>query len=214
MANRAKILIGIPLGAGVAAEFFRSFLPAINLLPEEGEIRLQYMKWGNAVNARNDIVKDFLDGDHTHLFWMDSDMSFPENCLSRLLERGLAIVGGLYCMKLPPFATTAFHRPNGNVENYVPKVGEGVVEVDAIGTGCLLTERRVYEDIEWPWFQYVEDPPGSQRMMTEDSYFCEQAAKAGFTVHCDTTVLCGHVGAGMVTPAYEDGQLKAGLEML
>lgn len=209
-----KVLIGIPLGAGVAAEFFRSFLPAINLLPEEGEIRLQYMKWGNAVSSRNGIVYDFLREDFTHLFFMDSDMTFPENTLSRLLAYDKDIVGGLYCMKLPPFATTAFVKPNGKIQNYVPKPGEGLKEVDAIGTGCLLIKREVFEKMTWPYFWYEEDPPGSEQMMTEDSYFCIKARELGYKVWCDSSVLCGHVGTAMITPEYHNGELKGNVEML
>lgn len=212
MQSPANILIGIPMGAGVAAEFFRSFIPAINLLPEEGEVRLEYIKWGNAVRARNDLVKDFLSGNFSHLFFMDSDMTFPENCLSRLLSHDLDIVGGLYTMKLPPFATTIF-RNNGTIENYVPGPGEGVIEVDAIGTGCLLIKREVFEALKWPYFWYAEDPPDSEEMMTEDSWFCIKGKEAGFKVHCDTSILCGHVGTGQVNLQYTDYELKAFMEM-
>lgn len=211
----AKILIGLPLGAGVCAEFFKSFLPAVNLLPEEGEIKMQYMKWGNVVKQRNTIVKDFLASDATHLFWMDSDMEFPENTLSRLLEHDLPIVGGLYSMKIGNHATTAFVRPNGKLQNLVPKVGDGLVEVEALGTGCMLTKREVYESFEWPWFWYEEDPPNSEEMMTEDSYFCKEAAKRGFKTYCDTSLLCGHIGTGKVSLGYdENGNLRGLLEMV
>lgn len=204
------ILIGIPLGAGVAAEFFKSFLPAINLLPEEGELRLEYIKWGNVVRSRNDLVKSLLEGNFSHLFFMDSDMSFPENTLSRLLAHNKDIVGGLYAMKVAPFATTIF---KGN-QNYIPKSNEGVIEVDAIGTGCLLIKRRVFEAMEWPYFWYEEDPPGSKKMMTEDSFFCIKARKAGLKVHCDTSILCGHVGTGHVVPVSTENGLKLSMEMV
>ena len=98
-----KVLIAVPLMNSVSSEFFRTFFQAQMLLPEEGSAFVQICKWGNVVNNRNDMVKTFLKTDHTHLFFMDSDMTFPESTLSRLLAHDKDIVGGFYTVKVDPF---------------------------------------------------------------------------------------------------------------
>ncbi len=51
-------------------------------------------------------------------------------------------------------------------------------------------------------------------MMTEDVVFCIKAKKSGFKIHCDTSILCGHVGLGSVTPLFKDDEFKVQIEML
>lgn len=224
-----KILIGLPTGGSLSWEFFKSFMQCVNLLPEEGQCTIEFTRWQNIVKARNNIVKKVLSEDYTHLFFMDSDMSFPDNTLSRLLDHNLDIVGGLYCLKMPPYNTTIFkgndvpmseekaswaENGNGHWGTVNPKAGAGILEVSAIGTGCLLIRRNVLEKMEWPYFWYEESPDEKEGMMTEDVVFCIKAKKAGFRIHCDTSILCGHVGLGSVTPLFKDDEFRVQLEML
>jgi len=224
-----KIMIGLPIGSSISWEFFKSFMGCVNLLSEEGQCIIECSRWSNVVKARNNMVKKLLKEDFTHLFFMDSDMNFPENTLSRLLQHDLDIVGGLYSQKMPPFYTTIFkgkdvdiskekadwdENSNGHWSTVNPKPGAGVIEVSAIGTGCLLIKRNVLEDMEWPYFWYEESPDEKEEMMTEDVFFCIKAKNVGFKIHCDTSVLCGHVGLGSVTPIFKDGEFKVLQEML
>jgi len=211
---KAKVYIGIPLQNSVHAEFFRSFYPAHLLLPEEGEAHVELCKWGNAVSNRNDIVKSVLAGDFTHLFFMDSDMQFPEATLSRLLAHDKDVVGGFYSIKIEPYHSTVFIEDHENGvpwRTYNPAPGETLRQVAGIGTGCLLIKRKVLEAMKWPWFYYrpVEE---EQKFTTEDVAFCEDARKLGFEVWCDFTIRCGHVGHMLVTPFLDtDGQSKVRL---
>lgn len=207
-----KVLIGLPMEDSVKAEFFTSFFAAVNLLPQEGTFVLNISKWRNIVKTRNDMVKEAIKG-YSHLFFMDSDMMFPENTLSRLLRHDLDIVGGLYTVKLPPYNTTIF-RNNGKLwQSYNPSVGEGLIEVEGIGTGCLLIKTDVLKKMDWPYFWYAESPDEKENMMTEDVYFCIEAKKKGYRIHCDTSVHCGHVGNGMVTIEEKD-DLKVRIQMV
>lgn len=222
------ILIGLPTGGSLSWEFFKTFMGCVNLLPEEGHSVVEFTRWQNIVQARNMIVKKLLEGNYSHLFFMDSDMNFPENSLSRLLNFNLDIVGGLYCLKTPPFNTTIFkgndvdlpkekgsYLKNGKAWSTInPENGAGVIEVSAIGTGCLLIKRKVFETLDYPYFWYEQSPDGEEEMMTEDIVFCIKAKKAGFKIHCDTSIKCGHLGLGSVTPIYQDGKFQVKVEML
>ena len=57
----------------------------------------------------------------------------------------------------------------------------GVIEVDATGTGCVMIHKSVLEKIDSPWFYNL----------AEDFYFYEKARKAGFSVYinCNCKVI-------------------------
>lgn len=207
--NKPKILIAIPLINSLSAEFFRTFYPAQLLLPEEGQAFIEFCKWGNAVNNRNDMVKSFLQKDYTHLFFMDSDMTFPEATLSRLLYHDKDVIGGFYTIKIPDFHSTCFIGNFGDKtwQSYNPLPGETLKEVTALGTGCMLIKRKVFESGKWPWF-YFRPEPFVEKFATEDIAFCVDAKERGFGIWCDFTVKCGHIGNMEVLPFMEDGVMK------
>lgn len=62
-----------------------------------------------------------------------------------------------------------------------------LLEVDAVGTGCILIHRDVLETMEPPWFEYR--PLGN----SEDLVFCYEAKHDyHFPIHVDMSQLCGH----------------------
>lgn len=216
MTEKAKVFIGIPLPDSVHSEFFRTFYQAQLLLPEEGAAFCEFVKWGNTVNNRNDLVKTMLKGDYTHLFFMDSDMSFPPATLSRLLQHKKDIVGGYYTTKVQPFHGTAFIEDHENGipwRTYSPSSSDNLKQVAAIATGCMLIKRKVLESMKWPWF-YYKPAPDKETFSTEDTAFCLDARERGFEVWCDFTIKCGHVGHMLVTPFVQDGEAKVMLNAI
>lgn len=61
-----------------------------------------------------------------------------------------------------------------------------LVECDALGTGCMLIHRSVFETLPAPWFEYRA---GGN---SEDLMFCKEAKEAGIPVYCDLSTVCGH----------------------
>lgn len=209
--TRTKVLIGIPLLQSVAAEFFKSFLGAINIAPEQAEMMIMHTKWGNTVNARNEIVEECLKDDFTHLFFMDSDMAFPEFTLQRLLLHDVDIVAGYYLKKIPMFdPVVLLQNNNGSLyKTYLPEETDTLVEVATIGTGCCLIKRKILESFKWPWFEYIPYPDGKHRFQTEDVVFCDKAREKGFKIYCDPTVSCVHIGTSHVEPEFVSGKIQA-----
>lgn len=75
-----------------------------------------------------------------------------------------------------PYTRGSFFRPNGN----------GLLEIDGIGTGCLLIHRSVFEDMAEPFWQY------RLGRGSEDLDFCFRAKLLGYPVFLDMDVVCGH----------------------
>jgi len=80
--------------------------------------------------------------------------------------------------------------------------------VEAIGTGCLLIKRHVFEKVKVPWFEYQWNGDPDGKMITEDLVFCEKAKKLGFKIYCDGTIKCGHVGSMIIWPTEKEMRNK------
>lgn len=138
------------------------------------------------------------------LFMLDDDVFPPPDALMRLLSHNERIVSGLYLGRRPPHQPVAYHfhtREDGS--GYLPITAEEVtgepklIEVEAIGAGCLLVHRTVFEamqEAEMTPFQFLCGGGRDGRDMSEDMWFCEQARTLGFRIMLDTGVSCGHAG--------------------
>lgn len=198
-----KVIVGVPCLEEVSVKFFQSFFDA-TLVDEGTKVMLKIVSGKNVVNARNDIVHEVLANDADYLFFMDSDMAFPQGTLQRLLDHDKDIVGGVYCKKYEPYACTIGYVRDGKLYS-ADKFPPGLDEVSSMGTGCLLIHSKVFKDMPFPWFEYkVASDMGldykDQHFMTEDVVFCLKAGKMGYKLYCDFSIKCTHVGRSLVTP--------------
>ena len=142
---------------------------------------------------RNIIAKKFLDSDCDYLLSIDSDVVPTTNPL-KLIEHGVDIVGGVYpTWKDENYLWLAVWRDtDGSYKQYVLSERKGLKEVDALGTGCLLTSRKVIEALPAPFVDKVRDEIGD-RELGHDLYFCLRAKDRGFKVYADFDIVCDHV---------------------
>jgi hypothetical protein len=195
-----KALLATPLHTGAAD---REFI--IGLLQAHG----LYAAWtclegqANISRARDILAAQFLASDCTSLVFVDGDVGFSRQDLQWLLESPFAITGGLYqrkngsgqwvCVPQPDAATGSARQPNYR-------------RVQRVGTGFLRIDRTVFEQLVSGKF-VVDYPLENNRLhhffpsgvldghfLSEDYYFCELAARAGFDIHIDTRIRLKHVG--------------------
>ena len=144
--------------------------------------------------ARNWLVRHmfkFADPAVTHLLWIDDDHKFPADTLIRLLAHDKDIVGCMHRTRMPPYHQVG-HLADAGID---PVTAGGLHKAKTLGGGLLLVSRRVYETLEAPWYRETRDPElaGTDRIdpdnvdgdISEDVYFCFEAAKAGFEIWCD-----------------------------
>jgi hypothetical protein len=124
----------------------------------------------------------------THLLFLDSDIVFPVDTLSRLLARDKDIVGGLYMQRTAP------HHPLGvTIEGAHEPVTAGMKRMTIMPTGCLMLRLSIFDRLSKPWFNTRVE---GEKIVGEDYYFCERATAAGFEIWCDGDLSreLGHIG--------------------
>jgi len=97
-----KLFIGTPCYGGmITADYFKSCMQLVALASTQ-KIELQFGTIGNEsliTRARNTLVQLFMDGDYTHLLFIDSDLAFNPEAVIRMLEYDKDVVTGIYPRK-------------------------------------------------------------------------------------------------------------------
>jgi len=75
-----------------------------------------------------------------------------------------------------------------------------LVNIDAIGMGCVLTRTKVFDKLEPPYFDCIYHGRKTAMAQGEDMYFSEKCMDAGIDMFCDTSVhVTGHLADCLVT---------------
>ncbi|HMM98565.1 MAG TPA: hypothetical protein PKC99_06125 [Anaerolineales bacterium] len=154
--------------------------------------------YGRTDLARNRMALHLLSSDFTHLVMLDADHAHPLDIVQRLMTHfvvkpDLRVVGGLNFRRGEPYDPCAFIR--GDDEKYYPMAEweKGLVKVDALGTGSIAIDRRVFEQIEPPWFYNDYSKVMDDVWPGEDMGFAEKCRLAGIEQWCDTTLTSPHL---------------------
>lgn len=195
-----KTLIAIPCFDKVDTKFYQSFVD----LQKPGDSSYTVLSNTLIYIARNIIAGNALQAGFDRVFWMDSDMIFPADALTKLSqdmdENGLDYVSGLYFTRRPPvikpnaFSSLWWEQKEDGIDTGADHLwtypDNSLVEVAATGFGCCLTTvdliKRVGDKFGSP-FTPIDG-------MGEDLAFCLRARKAGARLWLDTSVKCGHIG--------------------
>jgi len=181
-----KLGIGVPLSyPQVPSAFFDSFIA----MEKPGYFYLR-TSTGPIDDMRNNLVREALNIGCTHLIMMDADQIYPVDTIPRLLSHRKPVVGCLVYRRYPPFDPLMLR---GKINSYYTvtewEPGE-LVEVDATGTGCVLFEMSVFKKMKPPWFRFRLS---NGKPVGEDIGFCSDLKAAGYPIHVDTGVVCGHL---------------------
>ncbi len=148
-------------------------------------------------NQRAELSLDAMREGCTHLLFIDSDMRFPQDMISRLLAHDLDIVATNCARRRMPTGPTAqVYKENGDRELvWTLPESTGLQEVGSVGMGVMLIKAGVFKALSEPWY---ETPWRSDKRgyIGEDVFFCKKAREAGFKIWIDHDVSkeIGHIG--------------------
>jgi hypothetical protein len=177
-----RILVALPCSEMVHADFAYDLAGMVGytqFTKPEWTLLLYHVKGTYLPRARAALANVALEQGCSHILWLDSDMRFPKDTLVRLMAHGQSIVAANYSTRQPPFLPTALDM------QYQPVFsGEGLTDVRACGMGVMLTACEVFEKMGKPYFALGYNRKDDD-YAGEDTYFCEQARKAGYRVLVD-----------------------------
>ena len=141
--------------------------------------------------SRIQLANEALEHGATHLLWLDSDMHFPANVVNKFLQHDRDIVAANYSTRYHPYRSVAFVNPNDTEQRLETKFG--LHKIWAVGMGCMMVKREVFEALPKPWFGH-EYNPLLDNYGGEDIYFCNQAQSHGFDIWVDAEIQLAHLG--------------------
>ena len=157
------------------------------------KIELQFGTIGNEsliTRARNTLVKLFMDGDYTHLLFIDADLAFNPDAVIRMLEYDKDVVTGIYPRKTIDWikvknklkqkpeisedellAASLQYNLNVADPNKI-MLEKGFIEVMDGPTGFMMIKRDVFERMAevYPNLKFVPDQHINQPHETEFNY--------------------------------------------
>lgn len=147
---------------------------------------------------RNQIVRQAMNAGADWLLQLDADESFPPELLRTIMRTADAenrpIVTGIYANIGKMEGDGSFNilnciyaeLPDGQYRALVPPENMQPFQIDAAGTGVLLTHLSVFSRIPAPWFWlYQIEINGHAQFMNEDIGFFRLARDHGFQIWCD-----------------------------
>lgn len=148
-------------------------------------------------DARNAIVRNFLQSDCTELLFLDADVSWQPDGIVQLCQRDLDLVGGVY-----PYRRESQNMPVRLLDTRFPDE-TGLLQVEGLPTGFMKIKRHVLEQIAKCSLVYLdkteETPQVFERLTGNDKTrwggdiaFCNKWRGLGGKVYADTEIRLGH----------------------
>jgi len=147
--------------------------------------------------ARNTLVRMFMQSPHTHLLFWDSDVEVSSGSLARLLLANKPIIGAVGVKKSDMVSGIERFNclPDGS-----GKMEGSLMRMEYLSTMFLLIHKNAFSVISshgldsfGGWFDFY-NPKEVRIGWTEDYAFCRRAREAGLDVWADTSVKLVHYG--------------------
>ena len=198
-----QITIGTPHSGYFAVEYVTSLTATL----VRGEFSYEVLQYESCYvhSNRNMIMRDAR-GDY--LLFIDSDMCWNPNDISRLVKSGKDVIAGLYYKRRFPYGPVVYGH-DGLTFKQATNIPERLFRCDGVGTGFLMLSRWVIDKFKDPelvadW-GYAFDPlkslnsgDGASFFNGEDLSWCLKARHLKMELWCDPETLVGHVGTQVI----------------
>lgn len=150
--------------------------------------------------ARNNMACDFLDTDFQKLLFIDADIEFTPEGVSKLLEVDAPVVAGVYATKNPEKSFYGVWTKDGMIGR-----GEGVIEATYLGTGFMMIDRSVLVEMMEKYPELSNEDPvekfgffnrmkSNGIMLSEDYSFCQRVRDMGHRIYAHQDIGLIHHG--------------------
>lgn len=198
-----RVLVFVPVMRGRFYKVSLDSMLALEPLEPKGQVEYHFLIGGdtakrhpfdNLTRKCQEARRLVLDAGYDALMSIETDVIVPPDALKSLVAVDTDVAYGLvvhgHGWPVWNAATKIDERMAVPISMFPEKAKEAwgkVVEVDGVGSSCILIHRRVLEKIN---FRREHTP---EFIRSCDWYFAKDCKAEGFAQKCDTRVICGHI---------------------
>jgi len=157
----------------------------------------------NLDKMRDDCAIDAIKQGADMLLLLDTDMSFPEDMIIRMIQVLEAnpeydAISGIYTSKKEPYLPQIFTklRKDNTFVRCINFPTTQPFEIAGAGAGCLMIKKEVFKKPPFFKFIYTNEQKDLPLGMGEDLYFFWKHRPKTL---CDPTIACGHYDTRPIT---------------
>jgi len=191
-----SIYIGVATSGFIKATTVQSLVRAVGYLQaKKYPVKFGIHESCYVHNNRNRLFEKAHASAVDYLMFVDADMEFGKEEIEKLILQQKEIIGGLYHSRGEPRVPYAFKVDDTDGRLKIIKdevIPKKTFEVDAVATGFMLIDMKVFNKMKPPYFFYGD--PVLFPELGDDMYFCLKAKHYGIKIFCDPMVDLGHIG--------------------
>lgn len=149
--------------------------------------------------ARNEIVEDFLKSDCDILFFLDSDIVPPPRYFDLITKcfDEWNVAGAAYPVFMDgKLVFTVYNYDSVRDCMHIidaPRTATSKIEwVDGLATGCMMIKRKVFVEMQKPYFEFKYKPESRELCEGEDLGFCKKLMKLKYKTLTDFSQVGKH----------------------
>lgn len=151
--------------------------------------------------ARNMVTEEFLQSEADILWFLDSDIVPPSDCLDIVLYPTMEwkVAGCPYpvCMTVndetgPQIVWCVYDKNSAKGLRACDVPTKGIKLVGGLATGCMFIKREVFSQLEKPYFSFDYHPETRELIGGEDLRFCKAVNALGYEFYTDFSKVCKH----------------------
>jgi hypothetical protein len=227
--SNKKVFLAIPAGCGsIKCLTVKSVIANLRTLDAAGWSAEYCDVPGDpyVCQARNKLVKKFLESDCMDMVFIDSDVGFPDDAILRLLQHDVQVVGAAYPYKSDkggypvsintnPSRQAAYNPQTGLI--YAVSLPTGLLRINRTVFNTLMEKKpELYYDVGedermWSFFQ-TGDLFGDHKFWGEDTAFCRRLKEIYIQAWLEPRLDMRHCGDKTWEGNYHEMLLKQPLE--
>lgn len=208
-----RVLIGLPMERTIPSSCFWDKMRLYHHTRMRGAAWIEDVDYAVRIDViRNRMAFRLLQTDQTHLLMIDLDHHHPTMIYDRLVAHvkedpdRLVVAGWNYRRGAPYDPVVQFFDEDGNTHAAL-EWDDGLIEISktdefhggAVGTGAILIHRKVFEQIEPPWFTFDYSNWAKDKWVGEDITFSRRCQEAGISLFVDTLAESPHLDRYWIT---------------